>query len=211
MAPYESLHLWRRRDSVNSAPMARVRLCMPDGARLQRHLRINYNMSELRNLLAAEMTADPEQLDIYTGTGPEQERIPDFLVLAGLDVESREVTLHVRLRKTSDAGRTRPLETGGTCPGEIPESTGTCGEIPEIHISCGEDLESHSPCGESLESHSSCGEDLESHSSCGEALESNSPCGEVLVETGSKKGEGQFARGIRESWWMRGGDMRGER
>ncbi|XP_037087361.1 uncharacterized protein LOC119107892 [Pollicipes pollicipes] len=103
-AERESLALWRRRDSTNSAPVARVSLCLPDGGRLLRELRINYNISELRALLADEIQFDPDQLDIFCGPDLALERVPDSLVLAGLDVERRHVTLHVRLRSAADGG-----------------------------------------------------------------------------------------------------------
>ncbi|KAF0299813.1 hypothetical protein FJT64_027530 [Amphibalanus amphitrite] len=100
-SPVTPLALWRRRDSTNSAPLAPVSFCLPDGGRLQRELRINYNMSEVRALLADEIQFDPDQLDIYCDSEPEP--VADSLVLAGLDVEHRQLTLHVQLREPAAA------------------------------------------------------------------------------------------------------------
>ena len=61
-SPVMPLSLWRRRDSTNSAPLARVSVCLPDGCQVQRELRINYNMTEVRALLADEIQFDPDQV-----------------------------------------------------------------------------------------------------------------------------------------------------
>ena len=63
-SPVTPLALWRRRDSTNSAPVARVSVCLPDGEQVMRELRINYNMDEVRALLADEIQFDPDQVGL---------------------------------------------------------------------------------------------------------------------------------------------------
>lgn len=73
-------------------------------------------MSEIRALLADEIQFDPEQLDIC-GPEPATEPVPDSLVLAGLDAERRQLTLHVRLRHEprATASHVPPKPAPATC------------------------------------------------------------------------------------------------
>lgn len=94
----------------NTAPTISVTIQLQCGEQLKLPFHINYNMSEITEELADILQCSPDELKISADMGCGLQRVPDSLVLAGLDIDNVAFTLHL---STPFSDTARRMSRGG--------------------------------------------------------------------------------------------------